>query len=115
MLRRSEPAVPRLLLLASLLAASGCAPAYLPVAATGGDSAFKARIATDFPPGSSGERLRTELAREGFVIAGDPATGFFSALDRPPNVPCFSETRIDWRENRRGRITVIQAARHACT
>lgn len=112
---RHEPAAPRLLLLASLLAVPSCAPAYPPVAATGGDTAFKARIATDFPPGSSGERLRTELAREGFVIAGDPRTGFFSALDRPPNVPCFSETRIDWRENRRGRITVIQAARHACT
>lgn len=103
------------MVLVSLLAAASCAPVYSPLAATGGDTAFKARIATDFPPGSPGERLRVELAREGFVIASDQTTGLFSALDRPPNVPCFSETRIDWHENRRGRITVIQAARHSCT
>ena len=39
----------------------------------------------------------------------------YSALDRPANLPCYSETRIDWTEDRRGRIVLIQAARHPCS
>ena len=97
------------------LLASGCAPSYPPIARTGGDASFKYRIATHYPPGSRGERLRLELEREGFKIAVDPTGRRFTATDRPPNLPCFSGTRIDWNEDRRGRITIIQAARHSCT
>lgn len=97
------------------LAASACAPSYPPVADMRGDAAFKYRIATAFPPGSPAERLRATLLREGFVIQDDPRTGFASAIARPGNLPCWSETRIDWRENRRGRIVAIQAQRHVCS
>lgn len=109
-MRRSG--LPALLLLA---VPAACAPSFPPIAATGGDSALKARIATTYPPGSSGDRLRGDLARQGFVVRYDPVTRYGSALDVPPNLPCLSETRIDWRENARGRIVVIQAARHVCS
>lgn len=100
---------------AALLALAGCAPSLPPIAALGGDAAFKARIAEAFPPGSRAERLRTALLRNGFVIVEDPQTGFASALDRPQNLPCYSVTRVDWREDKRGRIAIIQAQRHPCS
>lgn len=98
-----------------MLIAGGCAPSFPPLAERGGDSAFKARIAATYPPGSSGERLRADLAGQGFTVVYDPVTRLGSALDVPPNLPCLSETRIDWRENARGRIVLIQAARHTCS
>ncbi len=98
-----------------LLALGACAPSYPPIAAIGGDAAFKARIATRFPQGSGADRLRAELAANGFALLEDPALRRFSAIDRPPNLPCFSETRVDWTEDRRGRIVLIQAARHSCS
>lgn len=97
-------------------AAAGCAPSYPPIAATnGGDAAFKSRIATFHPPGSRAQRLRDELARQGFVFLEDPVARRYSAIDRPGNLPCYSETRIDWTEDGRGRIVQIQAARHSCS
>ncbi|WP_375461131.1 hypothetical protein [uncultured Enterovirga sp.] len=106
----------RLAALAVLLATlPACAPSFRPIAEPGGDARFKARIATRYPPGSLGSRLRTELAAQGFVLLADPTGRRYSAIDRPDNLPCYSETRIDWNEDRRGRILVIQAARHACS
>ena len=97
------------------LALSACASSFPPVARTEGDAAFKARIVTTYPPGSRADRLRAMLQAEGFKVSEDPATGFATALDRPQNLPCFSVTRIDWREDRRGRIAAIQAERHMCS
>ena len=98
------------------VALAGCAPEFPPISArVPGDHGFKARIARNHPPGSSAQRLRGELIREGFTLFSDPATRLNSALLRPDNLPCFSETRIDWQEDRRGRITRIQAQRHDCT
>ena len=107
----------RLLSFLSLAAAlAGCAPEFPPIAAGGpGDQGFKARIARNHPPGSSAKWLRDELIREGFTVYSDPATRLNSALFNPENLPCFSETRIDWQEDRRGRITRIQAQRNDCT
>ena len=97
------------------LGLAACAPSFPPIAQTPGDAASKSRIATAFPPGARADRLRATLLAEGFTITEDPATGFASAIERPQNLPCFSVTRIDWREDRRGRIAVIQAQRHACS
>lgn len=95
---------------------SGCAPVFPPIAANvPGDHAFKARIARNFPPGSSARLLREELAREGFTILSDPATRLNTARFRPDNLPCYGETRIDWQEDRRGRIVRVEAQRHDCT
>ena len=66
-----------------------------PIAAVGGDLAFKARIATRSPPGSRVNRLRAELAANGFRIVDDPRTRFGSAIAAPDNLPCYSVTRID--------------------
>jgi hypothetical protein len=99
-----------------LLAGAACAPSYPSIAATArGDAAFKERIARGFPPGSPAARLRARLAAEGFRLIEDPAARRFSALEAPPNLPCFSTTRIDWTEDARGRIVEIQSARHACS
>lgn len=100
---------------ASLLSAGACAPVYPPVADIGGDLAFKARIAETFGPGSPAARLRAALLADGFTILDEPRTGFASALFRPSNLPCYTQVRIDWREDRRGRVMVIQAGRQACT
>jgi len=98
-----------------LLALAGCAPAYPPVAeGLRGDASFKARIASTYPPGSPAARLRAMLAADGFRLIEDPASRRYSALREPPNLPCFSTTRIDWTEDARGRIREIQAARHSC-
>ena len=95
---------------------AGCAPEFPPIAAgLPGDHVFKARIARNHGPGSSAGLLREELVREGFTIVSDPATRLSTALFRPENLPCYSQTRIDWQEDRRGRITRIQAQRHDCT
>ncbi|NNM72951.1 hypothetical protein [Enterovirga aerilata] len=105
--------VPALAIAAAL---AGCAPEFPPIAAgLAGDHAFKARIARNHGPGTSAVRLREELIREGFTIVSDPATRLNTALFRPQNLPCYSQTRIDWQEDRRGRITRIQAQRHDCT
>lgn len=105
----------RLAALALLLATlPACAPSFPPIAAPQGDARFKALIATRYPPGSPGARLRADLAAQGFRILDDPVARRFSALDQPPNLPCFSETRVDWTEDRRGRIVLVQAARHGC-
>ena len=92
-----------------------CAPSYPVIAEVRGDAAFKARIATRYPPGSSGQVLRTELARKNFQFIEDPTARRYSALEIPPNLPCFSQVRIDWTEDARGRIRLIQAARHSCS
>ena len=55
------------------------------------------------------------LAREGFALLEDPVARRYSAILRPDNLPCYTATRIDWTEDRRGRIALIQAARHSCT
>lgn len=100
---------------ALLLSIGACAPVVPPIADTGGDLAFKARIATGHPPGSRAAPLRAELARQGFAIAeaGDPPV--VSAVFRTQNLPCYSVVRIEWREDRRGRIAAIRAARQACS
>jgi hypothetical protein len=102
------------LLLATVLA--GCAPTFPPIAdRLAGDHAFKARIARNHGPGSSADSLRAELFREGFTLVADPVTRLNTALFRPENLPCYSETRIDWQEDHRGRITRIQAQRNDCS
>lgn len=68
-----------------------------------------------YPPGSRGERLRAELSAQGFTIGGDPASGRWVAYDVPENLPCYSRTRVDWREDRRGRISILTAQRNSCT
>ena len=104
-----------ILAVAVIAALAGCAPAFPPISAgLAGDHAFKARIARNHGPGSSASLLRTELVREGFTVYADPATRLNTALFRPDNLPCYSETRIDWQEDRRGRITRIQAQRGDC-
>ncbi|WP_133772617.1 hypothetical protein [Enterovirga rhinocerotis] len=111
---RAGSAVVAVLAVAAWL--SACAPSYPPVAeSVRGDAAFKARIANGFPPGSPAARLRAMLAAEGFRLIEDPAARRFSALERPANLPCFSSTRIDWTEDARGRIVLIQAARQSCS
>ena len=105
----------RPLAVAACLALGGCAPSFPPIAEPGGDAAFKARIATAYRPGMRADALRARLVAEGFAIAEDRSTGFATALSTPDNLPCYSLTRIDWREDRRGRILVIQASRQACT
>lgn len=104
----------RLAALALLLALPACAPSFPPIAEPRGDARFKALIATRYPPGSPGARLRADLAAQGFVLLEDAAARRYSAIDRPPNLPCLSETRVDWTENRRGRIVLVQAGRQAC-
>ena len=101
---------------AGLLATvQACAPSLPPIAQGIGDTDFKARIADRFPPGSRAALLRRELARQGFAFLEDPLARRYSAIERPDNPLCFSETRIDWTENRQGRIVLIQAARHVCS
>lgn len=107
---------PRIAAVLLLLSAGGCAPSYPEVAASvRGDAAFKERIALAHPPGSSALRLRAMLAVNGFGLIEDRATRRFSAIETPANLPCFSTTRIDWTEDARGRIALIQASRHACS
>lgn len=110
-----SPLAPAFHIAAVAVALSACAPGFPPIAAVGGDLAFKARIATRFPPGSRADRLRAELARNGFQTFDDPRTRFASAISAPENLPCYSVTRITWREDRRGRIVEIKAARQACS
>ena len=96
--------------------AGGCAPSFPPAAAAArGDAAFKADIALRYPPGTPAVRLRAMLAANGFRLIEDPALRRYSAIEAPPNLPCFSTTRIDWIEDGRGRIREIQAARHDCS
>jgi hypothetical protein len=97
------------------LALSACMPEYPPLAAVSGDAAFKARVATRFPPGSRAGRLRAELAANGFQVFDDPQTRLATAVYTPQNLPCYSVTRIDWREDARGRVREIQASRQACS
>ena len=99
----------------ALLALAGCAPSYPQIAEVRGDAAFKARIADGFPPGTPATRLRARLAAQNFRLIEDVAARRYSALEAPANLPCFSTTRIDWTEDARGRISRIQAARHACS
>lgn len=101
--------------LLAALAAASCGPRYPAIADLGGDAAFKAFIAQRYGPGTRAARLREELAREGFGLLEDPLGRRYSAILRPDNLPCYSETRIDWTEDRHGRIALIQAARHSCT
>lgn len=102
--------------LGAVLQLTACAPSYPPVAeGLRGDAAFKARIASTYPPGSPAARLRAMLAADGFRLIEDPAARRYSALAIPANLPCFSTTRIDWTEDGRGRIREIQAARHSCS
>ena len=64
--------------------------------------------------GATGDGVSAMLAADGFRLIEDPASRRYSALREPPNLPCFSTTRIDWTEDARGRIREIQAARHSC-
>lgn len=101
-------------LVVALLA--GCAPAFPPIAAgPGGDAAFKARIATSYPPGSSGVLLAELLVGQGFTVQSDLPSRRFTALATPDNLPCYSRTRVDWTEDRRGRILQVQAQRSLCS
>jgi hypothetical protein len=105
------------LALASLvLLLAGCAPTFPPIAVNApGDQGFKQRIAQTYPPGSDPAPLRAELAAEGFVLTTDPTGRRVSALYRADNIPCASYVRVDWNEDRRGRITAIQAERVDCS
>lgn len=117
-LSRLAPAFHRrvILALAVILPAAACAPSYPPMAqSVRGDAEFKARIALAHPAGSPAAPLRARLAAEGFALIEDRAARRFSAVETPPNLPCFSATRIDWTEDARGRIVEIQAARHSCS
>ena len=109
---RAAPALAALLLPALL---GACAPTFALIAVnTPGDQGFKARIAQTYPPGSDPASLRAELAGQGFTIVADPAgRPRYSAILRGGNIPCLSYTRVDWNEDRRGRIAVIQAERLA--
>lgn len=100
------------LVVAAILA--GCAPTAPPIA-FGGDAAFKARMAERYPPGSPGARLRTDLAAEGLRIEGTPDGRRWIAYDAPENLPCYGRTRIDWREDLRGRVTLLTAQRAECS
>ena len=99
----------------ALLLVAGCAPQFPPLAERGGDAAFKARIAETYRPGTRGADLRAELLREGFTLLADPGARRYSGLFEPSNLPCFSSVRIDWTEDRRGHIALIQAQRHPCS
>jgi hypothetical protein len=100
------------ILLASALA--GCAPTAPPVA-FGGDAAFKARMADRFPPGTPGARVRDELGAAGLAIEGTPDGRRWIAYDVPENLPCYSRTRVDWREDARGRVALLTAQRAECS
>ena len=104
------------LALALLIAALGaCTPLYPPIADAGSDSGFKYWIATRYGPGTRAEILRAELAKQEFVFGPSEAPRFaFSATKGATNLPCFTYVRIDWNEDRRGRISLIQAARLQC-
>ena len=116
-----NPLVPAFHIRAAIIACLGlplvaCAPSYAPIAeAARGDADLKMRIALRFPPGTHAGRLRATLAANGFRLIEDPALRRYSAIEAPPNLPCFSTTRIDWTEDARGRITQIQTARHSCS
>jgi hypothetical protein len=104
------------LVVAAACLLSACAPTFPPIASTPvGDHGFKARIATMHPPGSRAAGLRGELAREGFVVVGADEGRINSAFWGADTLPCFSRVRIDWTEDRRGRISRIQAQRHDCS
>ena len=107
----------RTLALAPLfLVIAACEPVYPPIAAgVAHDSEFKYLIATRYGPGTPASVLRSELGAEGFVFSAAEAPGFrYSATKGETNLPCFSYVRVDWNENRRGRISLIQAARLQC-
>jgi hypothetical protein len=109
--------VPRPYALASLaLLLAGCAPTFPPIAANvPGDPGFKDRIARAYPPGSEGARLAADLAAERFVLTSDPAARRVSATYRADNIPCASQVRVEWTEDRRGRIVEVQAQRLDCS
>lgn len=107
----------RSLVLAPLLVWLGaCDPVYPPIAAgVAHDSGFKALIATRYGPGTPAAVLRRELAAEEFVFTASEARGFrYRAVKPEPNLPCFSNVAIDWNEDSRGRISLIQASRLQC-
>ena len=107
-----RPKTSLLLLLA--LALAGCAPTAPPIA-FGGDAAFKARMAERYPPGTPGERLRAELGAAGLRIEGTAEGRRWIAYDVPENLPCYGRTRVDWREDGRGRVTILTAQRAECS
>ena len=106
-------------LVAALLATgvAACAPTFPLVAVnTPGDQGFKARIAKTYPPGSDAAPLRADLVAQGFTLTADPlGRPRYSAVLRGDNIPCASDTRVDWNEDRRGRIAAIQAQRLDCS
>jgi hypothetical protein len=104
------------LALALLIAALGaCTPLYPPIADAGSDSGFKYWIATRYGPGTRAEILRADLAKQGFAFAPSEAERFrYSATKAETNLPCFTYVRVDWNEDRRGRISLIQASRLQC-
>lgn len=109
-------AVQRSLGLGLILAAlSACAPIFPPIADAGSDSGFKYWIATHYGPGTRAAALRADLAAQNFEFSVSEAPRFrFSATKAEPNLPCFSYVRVDWNEDRRGRISLIQATRLQC-
>lgn len=101
---------------AGALAMSACVPILPPIAAeVAGDAAFKSRIATTFPPGSRSAVLRAELEAEGFRVYDDLTGTRHTATYAATFLPCDIEVRVDWTEDRRGRIARIQAQRHDCS
>jgi hypothetical protein len=110
LLRRALALAPLLLLMAA------CEPVYPPIAAgVAHDSEFKYLIATRYGPGTPAAVLRAELAGEGFVFTAGEVPGFrYSATKGETNLPCFSYVRVDWNEDRRGRISLVQASRLQC-
>ena len=109
LIRRSLACAPLLVLIAA------CEPAYPPIADVTHDSDFKYLIATRYGEGTPAAALRARLAGEGFVVTASEAPGFrYSATRGETNLPCFSYVRVDWNEDRRGRISLIQASRLQC-
>ena len=93
----------------------GCTPVLPPIADTGNDAAFKSEVALRYGPGTPAATLRATLADQGFVVASSEVPRFrYSATKGEANLPCFSYVRIDWNEDRRGRIALIQASRLQC-
>jgi hypothetical protein len=98
-----------------ILGLGACEPLYPPIADAGSDSGFKYWIATHYGPGSRSDALRRDLTAQGFVYSVSEAPDFrYSATKAETNVPCLTYVRVDWNEDRRGRISLIQASRLQC-
>ena len=105
----------QLILIVTCAVTAACTPVLPPIADVGNDAAFKSAIARRYGPGTPAAALRSDLLREGFTSAMSDVRGFrYSAVKAEPNLPCFSYVRVDWNEDGRGRISLIQASRLQC-